>query len=230
MPWVRAPCTVLIKLPWKRCIDKDNYSTCIFLSIIVLTCSFYDTHACNREILLQLFFKWVISNWIESEEEVSGEEEEKLGSEDRTTSDESEEEEDEVKDEEVEDSAEEDNVNETDKEDSLEEEIDSEDDDDEEDEIVDDEVLEKEDIREDYVMKDCGMQILVIIELPVWKKMIPISSVGVSTSFRCDSLFVDPFVVHFETELSEDFVEGLTRKEKWERGEAKVHICFMVTN
>nr|XP_022332031.1 digestive organ expansion factor homolog [Crassostrea virginica] len=124
---------------------------------------------------------------LESEEEVSGEEEEKLGSEDRTTSDESEEEEDEVKDEEVEDSAEEDNVNETDKEDSLEEEIDSEDDDDEEDEIVDDEVLEKEDIREDYVMKDC-----------------------------------DPFVVHFETELSEDFVEGLTRKEKWERREAKI--------
>ena len=57
--------------------------------------------------------------------------------------------------------------------------------------------------------------------------MIPISSVGVSTSFRCDSLFVDPFVVHFETELSEDFVEGLSRKEKWERREAKVQCTYL---
>eukprot|EP00105_Crassostrea_gigas_P004746 XP_011418066.1 PREDICTED: digestive organ expansion factor homolog [Crassostrea gigas] len=32
----------------------------------------------------------------------------------------------------------------------------------------------------------------------------------------------DPFVVHFETELSEDFVEGLSKKEKWKREEIKV--------
>jgi hypothetical protein len=36
-------------------------------------------------------------------------------------------------------------------------------------------------------------------------------------------LFVsDPFSVHFEKDLAEDFVESLGRKEKWKREEVKV--------
>lgn len=59
-------------------------------------------------------------------------------------------------------------------------------------------------------------------EIYIFLTCICLIEVFLINSTRCS--FLDPFVVHFETELSEDFVEGLSKQEKWKREEIKVSV------